>query len=40
MEAAGAEDPPTSRQEFARLQREEAQVWRAAASSIGVSLDQ
>ena len=40
MEAAGAEDPPTSRQEFARLQREEAQVWRTAASSLGVSLDQ
>lgn len=40
MEAAGAEDPPTSRQEFARLQREEAQVWRAAASSLGISLDQ
>jgi tripartite-type tricarboxylate transporter receptor subunit TctC len=40
MEAAGAEDPPTSRQEFARLQREEAQVWRAAASSLGVQLDQ
>jgi tripartite-type tricarboxylate transporter receptor subunit TctC len=40
MEAAGAEDPPTSRQEFARLQREEARVWRAAASSLGVSLDQ
>jgi tripartite-type tricarboxylate transporter receptor subunit TctC len=40
MEAAGAEDPPTSRQEFARLQREEAQVWRAAASSLGVSLEQ
>jgi len=40
MEAAGAEDPPTSRQEFARLQREEAQVWRAAASGLGVRLDQ
>ena len=40
MEAAGAEDPPTSRQEFARLQREEAQVWRAAASSLGISLEQ
>jgi len=40
MEAAGAEDPPTSRQEFARLQREEAQVWRAAASGLGVQLDQ
>jgi tripartite-type tricarboxylate transporter receptor subunit TctC len=40
MEAAGAEDPPTSRQEFARLQREEAQIWRAAASSLGVSLEQ
>lgn len=40
MEAAGAEDPPTSRQEFARLQREEAQIWRAAASRLGVSLEQ
>ena len=40
MEAAGAEDPPTSRQEFARLQREEAPIWRAAANSLGVSLDQ
>jgi tripartite-type tricarboxylate transporter receptor subunit TctC len=40
MEAAGAEDPPTSRQEFARLQREEAPIWRAAAQSLGVQLDQ
>ena len=40
MEAAGAEEPPTSRQEFARLQREEARVWRAAATALGVQLDQ
>jgi tripartite-type tricarboxylate transporter receptor subunit TctC len=40
MEAAGAEDPPTSRQEFARLQREEAPIWRAAAQNLGVTLDQ
>ncbi len=40
MEAAGAEDPPTSRQEFARLQREEAPIWRAAAQTLGVMLDQ
>jgi tripartite-type tricarboxylate transporter receptor subunit TctC len=40
MEAAGAEDPPTSRQEFARLQREEAPIWREAAKNLGVTLDQ
>lgn len=40
MEAAGAEDPPVSRQEFARLQREEAPIWRAAAQNLGVTLGQ
>jgi tripartite-type tricarboxylate transporter receptor subunit TctC len=39
MEAAGAEDPPTSRQEFARLSREEAKVWRESASALGLTLE-
>jgi tripartite-type tricarboxylate transporter receptor subunit TctC len=39
MEAAGAEDPPQSRQDFALLMREEAPVWRSAAQSLGVVLD-
>ena len=37
MEAAGAEDPPTGRQEFARVQRDEAPIWLQLAAGLGLT---
>jgi tripartite-type tricarboxylate transporter receptor subunit TctC len=37
MEAAGAEDPPMDRQDFKRVQREEAPVWLELAAGLGLT---
>jgi tripartite-type tricarboxylate transporter receptor subunit TctC len=37
MQAAGAEDPPMDRQDFARVQRDEAPIWLELAGSLGLT---
>jgi hypothetical protein len=37
MQAAGAEDPPMDRQDFMRVQREEAPIWLELARSLGLT---
>jgi tripartite-type tricarboxylate transporter receptor subunit TctC len=37
MLAAGAEDPPMDRQDFMRVQREEAPIWLELAASMGLT---
>ena len=37
MQAAGAEDPPTDRAEFKRIQREEAPIWLELAAGMGLT---
>ena len=37
MQAAGAEDPPMDRQDFKRVQRDEAPIWLELAGSLGLT---
>lgn len=37
MQAAGAEDPPMDRQDFKRVQRDEAPIWLQLAGSLGLT---
>jgi len=37
MEAAGAEDPPMDRQDFKRVQTEEAPIWLQLAAGLGLT---
>jgi tripartite-type tricarboxylate transporter receptor subunit TctC len=37
MEAAGAEDPPMDRQDFKRVQRDEAPIWLELAAGLGLT---
>ena len=39
MEAAGAEDPPMDRQDFRRVQRDEAPIWLQLAGSLGLTAE-
>lgn len=37
MQAAGAEDPPMDRQDFKRVQRDEAPIWLSLAAGLGLT---
>jgi tripartite-type tricarboxylate transporter receptor subunit TctC len=37
MQAAGAEDPPMDRQDFRRVQRDEAPIWLELAAGLGLT---